>query len=426
MRLERRDAPPASLILLSIGLVVGLMALSGSVLIYAAGAPVWASWGAMFNGAFGSKLAITETLTRATPLMFTGLACALAFRSRLWNIGAEGQLYAGALAVAALGSGAIDAPSVVLIPLLMFAAALAGAAMLLGPALLKRYMNVDDVVTTLLLNFIMALFVSIMIQGPMRDPLAMGWPQTMNVLDAATLDKLIAQSRLHTGLLHALLTVPMAQSQHVTGLGITLLATSLASFIYRLTVPAKSTPPTIMPFQPVDLPFLNAPFLAATAPTYLALGLAAVVAYVLWRTPLGLAIRMAGEHPQGAQAQGISVLILRTGCVMVGSAIMALGGAFLSLAAFNSFVINMVQGRGWMALALVVFGAWRPGLALLGALLYAWFDAYQLRLQHVFPGVPYQIFLMAPYVLSIAVLIPMSRRASGPQALMMPFVKGER
>ena len=228
------------------------------------------------------------------------------------------------------------------------------------------------------------------------------------------------------GLLHALLTVPMAQSQHVTGLGITLLATSLASFIYRLAVPAKSTPPTIIAFQPVDLPFLNAPFLAATAPTYLALALVAVVAYVLWRTPLGLAIRMAGEHPQGAQAQGISVLVLRTGCVMVGSAIMALGGAFLSLAAFNSFVINMVQGRGWMALALVVFGAWRPGLALLGALLYAWFDAYQLRLQHVFPGVPYQIFLMAPYVLSIAVLIPMSRRASGPQALMMPFVKGER
>ena len=228
------------------------------------------------------------------------------------------------------------------------------------------------------------------------------------------------------GLLHALLTVPMAQSQHVTGLGITLLATSLASFIYRLAVPAKSTPPTIIAFQPVDLPFLNAPFLAATAPTYLALGLVAVVAYVLWRTPLGLAIRMAGEHPQGAQAQGISVLVLRTGCVMVGSSIMALGGAFLSLAAFNSFVINMVQGRGWMALALVVFGAWRPGLALLGALLYAWFDAYQLRLQHVCPGVPYQIFLMAPYVLSIAVLIPMSRRASGPQALMMPFVKGER
>ena len=268
--------------------------------------------------------------------------------------------------------------------------------------------------------------VNLGIEGIMTFGALSAWLAVFHGCDLWTGMLIAAACGAAFGLLHALLTVPMAQSQHVTGLGITLLATSLASFIYRLAVPAKSTPPTIMPFQPVDLPFLNAPFLAATAPTYLALGLTAVVAYVMWRTPLGLAIRMAGEHPQGAQAQGISVLILRTGCVMVGSAIMALGGAFLSLAAFNSFVINMVQGRGWMALALVVFGAWRPGLALLGALLYAWFDAYQLRLQHVFPGVPYQIFLMAPYVLSIAVLIPMSRRASGPQALMMPFVKGER
>lgn len=268
--------------------------------------------------------------------------------------------------------------------------------------------------------------VNLGIEGIMTFGALSAWLAVFHGCDLWTGMLVAAASGAAFGLLHALLTVPMAQSQHVTGLGITLLATSLASFIYRLAVPAKSTPPTIMPFQPVDLPLLNAPFLAATAPTYLALGLTAVVAYVLWRTPLGLAIRMAGEHPQGAQAQGINVLILRTGCVMVGSAIMALGGAFLSLAAFNSFVINMVQGRGWMALALVVFGAWRPGLALLGALLYAWFDAYQLRLQHVFPGVPYQIFLMAPYVLSIAVLIPMSRRASGPQALMMPFVKGER
>ncbi len=268
--------------------------------------------------------------------------------------------------------------------------------------------------------------VNLGIEGIMTFGALSAWLAVFHGCDLWTGMLIAAACGAAFGLLHALLTVPMAQSQHVTGLGITLLATSLASFIYRLAVPAKSTPPTIMPFQPVDLPFLNAPFLAATAPTYLALCLTAVVAYVLWRTPLGLAIRMAGEHPQGAQAQGINVLILRTGCVMVGSAIMALGGAFLSLAAFNSFVINMVQGRGWMALALVVFGAWRPGLALLGALLYAWFDAYQLRLQHVFPGVPYQIFLMAPYVLSIAVLIPMSRRASGPQALMMPFIKGER
>ena len=183
MRLERRTSTTARLVLLNIALVLGLMAAAGSVLIAQAGAPVGPSWLAMLNGAFGSKLAITETLTRATPLIFTGLACAIAFRSRLWNIGAEGQLYAGALAVAALGSGVIQAPGYVLIPLVMLAAALAGAAMLMGPALLKRYMNVDDVVTTLLLNFIMALFVSIRVQGPMRDPMSMGWPQTLHVLE---------------------------------------------------------------------------------------------------------------------------------------------------------------------------------------------------------------------------------------------------
>ena len=221
MRLERRNSTPASLVLLNIALVLGLMAATGSVLIAQAGAPVGASWLALLNGAYGSKLAITETLTRATPLIFTGLACAIAFRSRLWNIGAEGQLYAGALAVAALGSGAIQAPGYVLIPLVMLAAALAGAAMLMGPALLKRYMNVDDVVTTLLLNFIMALFVSIMVQGPMRDPMSMGWPQTLPVLDEATLDKLITQSRLHTGLLLALalsLVLALVESRSVFGL----------------------------------------------------------------------------------------------------------------------------------------------------------------------------------------------------------------
>ena len=221
MRLERRTSTTARLVLLNIALVLGLMAAAGSVLIAQAGAPVGPSWMAMLNGAFGSKLAITETLTRATPLIFTGLACAIAFRSRLWNIGAEGQLYAGALAVAALGSGVIQAPGYVLIPLVMLAAALAGAAMLMGPALLKRYMNVDDVVTTLLLNFIMALFVSIMVQGPMRDPLSMGWPQTLPVLDEATLDKLVTQSRLHTGLLLALalsVVLALVESRSVFGL----------------------------------------------------------------------------------------------------------------------------------------------------------------------------------------------------------------
>jgi ABC-type uncharacterized transport system permease subunit len=150
------------------------------------------------------------------------------------------------------------------------------------------------------------------------------------------------------------------------------------------------------------------------------------MAYVLNRTPLGLAIRMTGENPHAVEAQGLDPTLIRVGCVMAGSALMALGGAFLTTAAFNSFFPEMVQGRGWICIALVVFASWRPGKALLGALLFAFFDAYQLRLQTVVEGVPYQLFLMAPYVLSIVALILVARRAQVPEALMTPYRRGER
>ena len=107
---------------------------------------------------------------------------------------------------------------------------------------------------------------------------------------------------------------------------------------------------------------------------------------------------------------------------------MAVGGAFLTMSAFDSFFFEMVNGRGWICIALVVFGAWRPGKALLGAILFAAFDALQIRLQQTEIGVviPYQVFLMMPYVLSILALVLMSRRAEVPAALMVPFKKGER
>jgi ABC-type uncharacterized transport system permease subunit len=235
------------------------------------------------------------------------------------------------------------------------------------------------------------------------------------------------------GLLHGVLTVPLGLSQHVTGLGVTLLAANLSYYIYRLVLPTSSTPPTIVPFQPVaspglsDLPFLGPAFLTQMPPTYVALAIVAAVAYVLYRTPLGLALRMVGESAEGAEAQGINVTLMRVGAVMVGSALMGMGGAFLTLAAFNSFFFTMIQGRGWVCIALVVFGSWRPGKALVGALLYGIFDAYQLRLQTMLGQViPYQVFLTIPYALSILALAVMSRRATVPQALMVPFRKGER
>lgn len=235
------------------------------------------------------------------------------------------------------------------------------------------------------------------------------------------------------GLLHSSLTVTLGLSQHVTGLGITLFASSFSYYVFRLAVPGQSTPPTIEPFQPIDfpvlsdVPFIGEAFFGQTAPTYLAILIALAMAYLLSRTPLGLAIRITGENPHAAEAQGLDPIKIRFGSVIFGSALMGVGGAFLTLSAFNSFFPTMVQGRGWICIALVVFSTWRPSRAILGALLFALFDAYQLRLQAIIgQAVPYQVFLMMPYLLSIVALVIMSRRARVPQALMQPYRKGER
>ncbi|MDJ0823105.1 MAG: ABC transporter permease [Paracoccaceae bacterium] len=236
------------------------------------------------------------------------------------------------------------------------------------------------------------------------------------------------------GLLHATLTVPFGLSQHVVGLGITLLATSAAYYAYRLALPEVTSPPRIIPFQPYEVPLLSQiPILGQalfnqTPLTYLAFVVVGITAFVLYRTPLGLALRAAGENPSAVEAQGLPVTSLRMGAVIVGSGLMAVGGAFLTMSAFDSFFFEMVNGRGWICIALVVFGAWRPGKALLGALLFAAFDALQIRLQQTGLGaiVPYQVFLMIPYILSILALILMSRRAEVPAALMVPYNRGER
>ncbi len=169
-----------------------------------AGADVLAAYGKIVTGSLGSWFALGETLARATPLMLTGLAAAVAFRARLWNIGGEGQLYAGALAAVALGSGLVSAPAVLLLPLVLLAGAAAGALLMLGPAWLKLRLGVDEVVTTLLLNFVVLLFVSMMLDGPLKDPLGMGWPQSPPILDAASLPKLVGRGRVHAGLLLAI------------------------------------------------------------------------------------------------------------------------------------------------------------------------------------------------------------------------------
>ena len=209
MQLERRPQTSRSMLLAApIGAVLVTLVIS-SLLVAWAGAPVGRAYALLLEGGFGSRFAWTETLTRATPLILTGLAAAVAFKARLYNIGGEGQLYAGAMAAVAVGglhggSGFALSPWL-LFPLMMAAAALAGALLLLGPALLKSRLGVDEVVTTLLLNFIVLLGVSALLDGVMKDASAMGWPQSVAIADTLQLAKLVDRSRVHTGLLWALL-----------------------------------------------------------------------------------------------------------------------------------------------------------------------------------------------------------------------------
>ncbi len=222
MRFERREHRSLALVVTTpIIAVIVALAIAG-VLIALAGAPVFEAYGQLIKGAFGSRLATTETLTRAVPLILTGMAAAVAFRAQVWNIGGEGQFYLGAIAVAAASSHLFgEMPGIVQIPLLLAVGALAGAIFLLIPLWLRLRFSVDEVVTTLLLNFVAVLIVSMLIDTVLKDPLGFGWPQSEAVADQAMLPLLLSRSRLHIGLLIAIvlaLIVAFVEARTVFGM----------------------------------------------------------------------------------------------------------------------------------------------------------------------------------------------------------------
>lgn len=206
MRLEPKPAPSMVAILLyPVTAIVVTLGIT-SLLVLAAGAEPMSVFSLVWKGAAGSQFALMETLTRATPLIFTGLAVAVAFRAKLWNIGAEAQLYIGAVVTVVLGTGALALQPGLLIPVIAIAAMAAGALVLLGPALLKTRFGVDEVVTTLLLNFVVLLFVSLLLEGPLKDPLGLGWPQSQKVIAEAQLPRIIQGRRLHYGFVMAIVS----------------------------------------------------------------------------------------------------------------------------------------------------------------------------------------------------------------------------
>lgn len=236
-----------------------------------------------------------------------------------------------------------------------------------------------------------------------------------------------------TAALHGLFTVVLGLSQHVCGIGVTLFSSGLAYFFYRLVFGQQSTPPSIEGFKPVpipllsDIPILGPAVFSQFSLVYLAIVAVPLSAFVLYRTPWGLSVRMVGENPRAADSAGVSVIRTRMAAVVLGGAMMGLGGAFLTMAQFNAFTFGVVSGRGWVAIALVVFGRWDPWRSAGAALLFAFVDALQLRMQASGLGhIPYEAFLALPFVLTIAAMALMSRNAVAPSALLKPFRREER
>lgn len=228
-----------------------------------------------------------------------------------------------------------------------------------------------------------------------------------------------------SGWLMGLLTVTYRLNQHVAGLGVTLLTTGLALFTYRLLFGTSSTQTRIEPFSQIDP-------LGAVEPigelfrqyplTYLALLSVPLVWWVLFRTRFGLRLRAVGENPEAADMAGVNVFRMRYIALIAAGGLMGLAGAFLSLAQLGAFTFGIIAGRGWLAIALVIFGNWNPFKVLLGALLFGLVQAIQLRLQaEGVTAVPYEVFLALPYLVTILALALAGRNAAYPAALLKPY-----
>jgi len=225
------------------------------------------------------------------------------------------------------------------------------------------------------------------------------------------------------GLLMGWLAVTLGLNQHVSGLGVTLLASGIALFFFRVIFKGTANPPQIEPFQQASFPFLGvlAPIFEQYWLTYLAFLLVPVAWYVLYRTTFGLWIRSVGENPEAADTAGVNVARVRYSALIISGALMGLGGAFLSLAQLGTATFGIVAGRGWVAIAIVIFGNWQPEKVLIGALLFGFVEALQLRLRAIGVQVPYQLLLALPYLATIVALALAGRNASYPSALLKPY-----
>ena len=225
-------------------------------------------------------------------------------------------------------------------------------------------------------------------------------------------------------LIMGLLSVTLGLNQHVSGLGITLFASGLALFLFREVYGGATTPPSLadkFPQIPIFTGTPLEPVFSQYGLTYIALLCVPLVWWLLNRTTFGLRLRAIGENPEAADMAGVNVYRMRYAALMLGGVFMGVGGAFLSLAINGAFTHGIINGRGWVAIAIVIFGNWSAFKVLGGAMLFGALQALQLRLQAEGVQLPYELFLALPYVMTIVVLALTGRNASYPAALLKPY-----
>jgi simple sugar transport system permease protein len=226
------------------------------------------------------------------------------------------------------------------------------------------------------------------------------------------------------GALMSLMTVRLGVNQHVSGLGITLFLSAVASYGFRLVYGEPTTPPTLDGFHGLQILPDNLLISRITnqySLTYIALLLIPLVWLVMNKTRIGLWIKAVGENPEAVDAAGVNVYRTRTIALMVGGGFMALAGSFLSLAQLGAYTYGMIAGRGWVCIALIIFANWEPIRILWGAFLFGGASALQLRLQSLGIKVPYELFLALPYLVTIAALALAGRSVTAPSAMLKPY-----
>ncbi|MBA3921142.1 MAG: ABC transporter permease [Nostocaceae cyanobacterium] len=231
------------------------------------------------------------------------------------------------------------------------------------------------------------------------------------------------------GLLHAFLCVTWRVDQLVSGLAINLVASGLTSFLARLVFHGGSAQ-RLPGIEPISIPVLaNIPLLGLLQQdifVYLLFVLVLLSTYLLFYTNPGLTLRAVGEYPKAADTSGISVQRVRYICVMISGCLAGLGGAYLTLVQVKYFAEGMSAGKGFIAIAALIFGKWHPVGTALACLLFAATEALQLRIQALGINIPYQFLVMLPYAIAILALVGLAGKSTPPFSLGVAYVKENR